>query len=49
MPEKKFLRCVVCNDIHYGVVGPEICPTCKAEKAYVEIDKKEARNVMDFG
>ena len=46
MPDKKFWRCNVCNDIHYGVFGPEICPTCKAKNAYVEIEKKEAMKVM---
>jgi len=45
MPDKKFWRCAVCNDIHYGVAGPEICPTCMSKNAYVEIDKEEAKNV----
>ena len=43
---KKFFRCNVCNDIHYGVAGPEICPTCMNKNVYVEIDKKEAAKVM---
>ena len=43
---KKFWRCNVCNDIHYGIAGPEVCPTCQAENAYVEIDDKEVRFVM---
>jgi len=43
---KKYFRCNVCNDIHYGMLGPEICPTCAAKNAYVEIDEKEARYVM---
>ena len=46
MPDKKFWRCAVCNDIHYGAAGPEICPTCLSKNAYVEIDSKEAKNVM---
>lgn len=45
---KKFWRCTVCNDIHYGIAGPEICPTCQAKNAYVEIDKEEAKNVMEL-
>ena len=45
MPDKKFWRCTVCNDIHYGMGGPEICPTCQAKNAYVEVDKEEAKNV----
>ena len=48
MAEKKFWRCNVCNDVHYGFAGPEICPTCQAKNAYVEIEKGEARTVMRF-
>ncbi|HLC99217.1 MAG TPA: hypothetical protein VJC00_04385 [Candidatus Nanoarchaeia archaeon] len=40
---KRFFRCSVCNDIHYGVKGPEICPTCMSKNSYVEIDKSEAK------
>ncbi|MDD1743725.1 MAG: hypothetical protein LUO85_03775 [Methanomassiliicoccales archaeon] len=39
---KKFWRCNVCNDIHYGVKGPEICPTCGAKNAFVLCDHNEA-------
>ncbi len=46
MPDKKFWRCTVCNDIHYGVAGPETCPTCSAKNAYCEIAEKEARNLI---
>ena len=46
MPEKKFWRWNVCSDIHYGVAGPEICPTCSTPKAYVEVTKEEAQKVM---
>ncbi len=46
MTEKKFLRCTVCNDIHYGAAGPIICPTCQTKDAYVDIDKEEAMKVM---
>ncbi len=46
--EKKFFRCTVCNDIHYGVAGPEVCPTCQAVNAYVETDKVEAKNIMEL-
>lgn len=42
---KKFWRCFVCNDIHYGVKPPEICPTCMAKNAYMEITSEEARKV----
>lgn len=42
---KKFWRCFVCNDIHYGVKPPEICPTCMAKNAYVEISSEEAQKI----
>lgn len=45
---KKFWRCYVCSDIHYGNGGPEICPTCMTKNAFVEIDKEEAKNVMQL-
>jgi ferredoxin-thioredoxin reductase catalytic subunit len=43
---KKYWRCFVCNDIHYGVKPPEICPTCMAKNAYVEISSEEALRTM---
>jgi len=43
---KKYWRCFVCNDIHYGVKPPEICPTCLAINAYVEISTKEAKKII---
>jgi ferredoxin-thioredoxin reductase catalytic chain len=43
---KKFWRCFVCNDIHYGVKPPEICPTCLVKNAYVEISSAEAGKVI---
>jgi rubrerythrin len=45
---KKFYRCNVCNDIHYGALPPEICPTCSTKNAYVEIDINEAKKVMQL-
>ncbi len=42
---KRFWRCHVCNDIHYGNAGPEICPTCGVKNAYCEIDKEEAMDL----
>ena len=43
---KKYWRCHVCNDIHYGIKPPEICPTCSVINAYVEISFAEAKKVM---
>ena len=42
---KKFWRCFVCNDLHYGLKPPEICPTCLVRKAYVEISSREAEKI----
>jgi len=47
MAAKKLWRCTVCNDIHYGIAPPEICPTCHVRRAYVLIDKNEASFVME--
>lgn len=46
---KKFWRCFVCNDIHYGLKPPEVCPTCGVRNAYVEISPAEARRVAQPG
>jgi ferredoxin-thioredoxin reductase catalytic subunit len=43
---KKFWRCHVCNDIHYGIFPPEVCSTCKVEFGYIEVSSEEARKVM---
>ncbi len=43
---KKFWRCFICNDIHYGLKPPEICPTCLARNAYVEVSAREAGKIM---
>jgi len=43
---KKFWRCHVCNDIHYGIRPPEICPTCMVKDAYVEISSQEAEKII---
>lgn len=42
---KKAWRCFVCNDIHYGLKPPEVCPTCLVRNAYVEVSAAEARAV----
>jgi len=41
-PRKKYWRCYVCGDIHFGVKSPEVCPTCLVRNAYVEISSDEA-------
>ena len=47
--KKRYWRCFVCNDIHYGVAPPELCPTCKVLNAYVEISADEARKILGGG
>ena len=44
--KKKFWRCFVCNDIHWGVNPPEVCPTCRVKEAYVEISAREAKAIL---
>ena len=43
---KTYWRCFICNDIHYGIKPPEICPTCKVKNAYVEISASEAKTCL---
>jgi len=43
---KKYWRCHVCNDIHWGLAPPDLCPTCKVQNAYVEIFSGEARTIL---
>ena len=42
---KKFWRCFVCNDVHYGVKPPEVCPTCLVKNGYVEVSSAEAEKI----
>jgi rubrerythrin len=45
---KRFFRCIVCGDVHYGSSPPETCPTCMQANKYVEIDPGEAKRVFGF-
>lgn len=47
--KKRYWRCFVCNDIHYGVAPPELCPTCKVLNAYVEVSAEETRRFLAAG
>jgi rubrerythrin len=42
MGNKKFWRCSICGDQHWGMNAPETCPTCgfPREKAF-EIEKED--------
>lgn len=48
MPAKTFWRCSVCGDIHYGVAGPDECPTCHQLKKYLSIAAAEAGKLMNL-
>ncbi|MFA7653700.1 MAG: hypothetical protein WCX97_01490 [Candidatus Magasanikbacteria bacterium] len=41
MAEKKYWRCLVCGDLHYGVEAPEKCPTCGQPRTQAEEITKE--------
>ena len=43
---KRFFRCKVCNDVHFGDTPPEICPTCESMNSYVEVTKDEAERYI---
>ena len=43
---KKFWRCTVCGDIHWGNSPPELCPTCMQTRVYAETDAGEAKGLM---
>ncbi len=45
---KKYWRCFVCNDIHYGMKPPEICPTCLVKNAYIETSSEEAKKTSSL-
>ncbi len=43
---KSYFRCTVCNDYHYGLRPPSICPTCGAKNAYISVTEQEADIVL---
>ncbi|OGD36189.1 hypothetical protein A2W39_02525 [Candidatus Azambacteria bacterium RIFCSPHIGHO2_01_46_10] len=43
---KKYWKCTVCGDIHWGVRPSHECPTCRAADAYIEISKEEAEKIL---
>ena len=45
---KTFFRCTVCGDVHFGRAAPEVCPTCGAKNAYIQIDADEAKELMNL-
>lgn len=45
---KTWFRCTVCEDIHYGMTGPRVCPTCQAENAYIKVSPIEAKAAQEI-
>ena len=45
---KRLWRCFVCNDVHIAKEPLEICSTCLQKYAYVEINKKELKNLLEI-
>lgn len=45
--KKRFWRCHVCNDIHFGARPPEYCPTCGMRNAFVLCDQDEAVRLLE--
>lgn len=46
MKEKQYFRCTVCNDYHFGVRPPTICPTCGVKNVYILVAEQEADIVL---
>jgi ferredoxin-thioredoxin reductase catalytic chain len=44
--KKRFWRCHVCNDIHFGAKPPEYCPTCGMRNAFVLSDRGEGVRLL---
>lgn len=42
-PGKAWFRCAVCNNVHYGLAGPKVCPTRGTVRAYVQVSQLEAQ------
>lgn len=44
--KKRFWRCKVCGDIHYGVGWPNPCPTCGTPKSYAEVSEDDVKGFL---
>ncbi len=48
MQGKKFWRCSVCGDLHYGKDAPETCPTCDSPRAKAkEVSESEFLDALE--
>lgn len=45
---KKVWRCTVCNDLRIAIEPLEVCPTCYAQNAYVEININEFERLVEI-
>lgn len=45
---KKIFRCYVCNDLSISSIPPKTCPTCFQKDAYIEINEKELRVLLEI-
>lgn len=43
---KKFFRCQICGDIHYGLSKPDECPTCRSKDVYQDAKINEVREAL---
>ena len=46
--KKKLWRCHVCNDLRIAELPLEVCPTCFQMDAYIEINEKEFRGLLQI-
>lgn len=46
MEGKKYFRCTICNDFHFGIKPPVVCPTCNVKNAYIISTEQEADIVL---
>ncbi|MBU0531116.1 hypothetical protein KJ910_01280 [Patescibacteria group bacterium] len=44
--KKKFFKCRVCGDIHFGLDAPAVCPTCKVKKSYEAATGADANTLL---
>lgn len=45
---KKYWRCTICGDLHWGKQAPEKCPTCGyPRKKAIQITKKEFLKALE--
>jgi ferredoxin-thioredoxin reductase catalytic chain len=43
--KKRYWRCHICGDIHFGERPPEICPTCGFKNSFAPSDSPEVTDI----